>query len=49
MENCLEFSSPLGDGLVQNIESKKDTLENFRPRVGMGWFIWYYFFTNKNS
>ena len=39
MENCLEFSSPLGDGLVQNIESKKDTLENFRPRVGMGWFL----------
>ena len=33
----LRFSSPLGDGLVHSTQLNS-TKENFRPRVGIGWF-----------
>ena len=40
--NCgakMEFSSPSGDGLVRDYAlSEKNIVNDFRPRVGMGWF-----------
>ena len=36
------FSSPSGDGLVQNAkENKRNKGKSFRPRVGMGWFLFF--------
>ena len=38
--NLKRFSSPSGDGLVRDYAlSEKNIVNDFRPRVGRGWFI----------
>ena len=34
----MKFSSPSGDGLVPICKKSAGSKNNFRPRVGMGWF-----------
>ena len=35
----VSFSSPLGDGLVLESLDVEDEVKNFRPRLGLGWFL----------